>query len=73
MPSKLLKYCVEERKTEKEIQEFPEVSPKMLNGKLITLVQVCFRCGKFPFKGGRKRCPHCQGLLRTKTTVLNAP
>jgi rubrerythrin len=74
MLSKHLKYCVEERKTEKEIQEFPKIQQKMFDEKLITLVQVCIRCGrKFPFKKGRKSCPYCQGLLRTNTMMLKAP
>jgi len=38
MLSKHLKYCVEERKTEKEIQEFPKIQQKMFDEKLITLV-----------------------------------
>jgi len=74
MLSKHLKYCVEERKTEKEIQEFPKIQQKMFDEKLITLVQVCIRCGrKFPLKKGHRSCPYCQGLLRTNTIILKAP
>jgi len=74
MLSKHLKYCVEERKTEKEIQEFPKIQQKMFDEKLIRLVQVCIRCGrKFPFKKGHRSCPYCQGLLRINTIIPKVP
>jgi hypothetical protein len=68
------KYCLEKKKTNRENQEVLETPEEMPNGKLIVTMQICFTCGKeFPFKRGRKSCPCCQGLLRTKTMILKTP
>jgi len=69
-----LKYCVEERRTRRKRGEFSEAHHRMPHGRLIKTVQVCFRCGReFSFKRGRKRCPCCLGVLRTKIVVLKVP
>jgi DNA-directed RNA polymerase subunit RPC12/RpoP len=47
-----------------------EANTSILNGKLIAPMQVCIRCRKeFPLRRGRKSCPHCSGLLITKTMI----
>jgi rubrerythrin len=68
MPSKPSQCCIEEEKRKRDVNQ------KMLDEKMIALVHVCPCCGrKFPFKRSRKSCPICQGLLRTKTTILKIP
>jgi len=74
MSSKHLQYSIEERRIRRKRDEFPEAHHRMPDGKLIETVQICLRCGrKLSFKRGRKRCPHCLGLLRTKTMVFKLP
>jgi rRNA maturation endonuclease Nob1 len=74
MLQKHLQHCIEEEKETSGISRFHEVHQKAPYGKSIILVQVCHRCGrKFPFKNRRKRCPYCQGLLRTNTMILKVP
>ncbi|MDH5483431.1 MAG: hypothetical protein OEY22_11245 [Candidatus Bathyarchaeota archaeon] len=71
MSSKLQKHYFGEQRAGIKAQECLEASERMPNGKVIADVQICFNCGgAFPFKRGRRRCPRCQGLLRTKTMIL---
>jgi hypothetical protein len=71
MPEKQAQYLIEKRKAIGENRALPEPDQEMSCRKSITTLQICARCGgRFPFKKGRKQCPICEGLLRTKTTVL---
>jgi len=67
-----LQHCIQEEK--EETRNLHQTHRKELDEKSIMLVHICYRCGrKFPFKRRRKRCPYCQGLLRTNTMILKAP
>jgi rubrerythrin len=69
-----LQHCIQEEKGNEEIRHSHEAYRKKLDEKSIMLVHICYRCGrKFPFKKRRKRCPYCQGLLRTNTMILKVP
>jgi hypothetical protein len=42
-----------------------------LGGKSIVTLQFCINCNRtFAPQRGRKRCPSCQELLRSKTLVI---
>ncbi|MCK4424142.1 hypothetical protein KAU93_00535, partial [Candidatus Bathyarchaeota archaeon] len=72
MSSRRLRHSIEDE--EKGSLEALEVHHRIPDGRLITTVQVCLRCGrKFTYKRGRKRCPRCLGPLIIKTMVLKAP
>jgi DNA-directed RNA polymerase subunit RPC12/RpoP len=61
MQSKNLQQCIEKEKAANDIRE------------MIMLIQICNFCGKqFTFKRGRKQCPYCEELLRTKIIVQKA-
>jgi rRNA maturation endonuclease Nob1 len=68
-----LLYCAQLGKMKGEDRAFSETAQRMLNGKSITLVQVCLRCKReFPCNKRRRLCPVCAGILRTKITILKA-
>jgi uncharacterized CHY-type Zn-finger protein len=54
--------------------DFHEPYKKMGDQKSIAKVQICLHCGrKLPLKNGRKNCPYCQSLLRTRTIIIKVP
>ncbi len=72
MATDTLQQYVQEGRLRKQRLASIEAHHRMPDGKLIANVQVCLYCERvYPFVHGRKYCPQCCGLLRTKTTVLH--
>jgi rRNA maturation endonuclease Nob1 len=68
-----MQYTILQRRTEERVAEFLNTNHRTPNEKMITTIQICFQCkSTFPLKRGRRRCPRCEGTLRSITVVAKA-